>query len=48
MDFDKILVMNDGVAAEFGSARELLQVEGGIFKTMVAESGERGDLEKMV
>ncbi|TVY43944.1 ATP-dependent bile acid permease [Lachnellula occidentalis] len=48
MDFDKILVMNDGLAAEFGSARELLQVEGGIFKTMVAESGERGDLEKMV
>ncbi|TVY20099.1 ATP-dependent bile acid permease [Lachnellula arida] len=48
MDFDKILVMNDGVAAEFGSARELIQVEGGIFKTMVAESGERGDLEKMI
>jgi ABC-type multidrug transport system fused ATPase/permease subunit len=48
MDFDRILVMRDGVAAEFGSPRELLGIEGGVFKGMVAQSGEKEDLEKMV
>jgi ABC-type multidrug transport system fused ATPase/permease subunit len=48
IDFDQILVMNDGVAAEFGSPRELLEIDGGIFKAMVAESGEKAELEKMV
>jgi ABC-type multidrug transport system fused ATPase/permease subunit len=47
IDFDRILVMNDGVAAEFGSPRELLEMDRGIFKAMVAESGEKGELEKM-
>lgn len=48
MDFDRILVMRDGVAAEFGSPRELLNIEEGVFKGMVAQSGERGELEGMV
>jgi ABC-type multidrug transport system fused ATPase/permease subunit len=47
-DFDKILVMSDGVAAEFGSPKELLGIEGGIFRDMVAQSGERGDLERTI
>jgi ABC-type multidrug transport system fused ATPase/permease subunit len=48
MDFDRILVMRDGVAAEFGSPRELLNVKDGVFKGMVAQSGEKAELERMV
>jgi ABC-type multidrug transport system fused ATPase/permease subunit len=48
MDFDRILVMRDGVAAEFGSPRELLNIKDGVFKGMVAQSGEKADLERMV
>jgi ABC-type multidrug transport system fused ATPase/permease subunit len=47
-DFDKILVMRDGVAAEFGSPRELLETEDGIFKDMVAHSGEKEELERTI
>lgn len=47
-DFDRILVMRDGVAAEFGSPKELLQKEGGVFKGMVAQSGEKEELEKTI
>ncbi|KAG0652941.1 ATP-dependent bile acid permease [Hyphodiscus hymeniophilus] len=47
-DFDRILVMRDGVAAEFGSPKELLQKEDGIFKGMVAQSGEKEELEKSI
>jgi ABC-type multidrug transport system fused ATPase/permease subunit len=48
MDFDRILVMKDGVAAEFGSPKELLGIEDGVFKGMVAQSGEKDELERMV
>jgi ABC-type multidrug transport system fused ATPase/permease subunit len=48
MDFDRILVMRDGVAAEFGSPKELLGIENGVFKGMVAHSGEKEELERMV
>jgi len=48
MDFDRILVMKDGVAAEFGEPRELLGIEGGVFKGMVERSGEKGELERGV
>ena len=47
-DFDKILVMRDGVAAEFGTPKELLEMEGGIFREMVAQSGEKESLEKTI
>lgn len=47
MDFDKILVMKDGVAAEYGTPRELLGKEDGVFKGMVAQSGEKDELEGM-
>ena len=48
MDFDRILVMKDGVAAEYGSPKELLGIEDGVFKGMVAQSGEKEELERMV
>ncbi|KAL3419949.1 ABC transporter [Phlyctema vagabunda] len=44
-DFDRILVMRDGVAAEFGSPKELLERDDGVFKSMVGQSGEKDDLE---
>ena len=47
-DFDKILVMKDGRNAEFGSPRELFEKEGGLFKGMVAQSGEKEELEQMI
>jgi len=47
-DFDKILVMSDGVAAEFGSPKDLLSKEDGVFKSMVAQSGESEELERTI
>jgi len=47
-DFDRILVMKDGVTAEFGTPKELLNVEDGIFKGMVGQSGEKEELENMI
>lgn len=47
-DFDRILVMRDGKAEEYGSPRDLLEKEGGTFKDMVAYSGEREALEKVI
>ncbi len=50
VDFDKILVMKDGVNAEFGSPKELLEKdgEGALFKGMVGQSGEKEELERMI
>lgn len=48
MDFDKILVMKEGRAAEFGTPRELLALDGGVFKGMVGQSGEKEELERTV
>ncbi|XMA15021.1 hypothetical protein WAI453_007812 [Rhynchosporium graminicola] len=49
-DFDKILVMSEGREKEFGTPRELLEKEGeeAIFRGMVAMSGEKEELEKMI
>jgi ABC-type multidrug transport system fused ATPase/permease subunit len=47
-DFDKILVMDDGRVAEFGTPRDLWALEGGMFRGMVTESGEREELERMI
>lgn len=47
-DFDKILVLDDGRVAEFGTPRSLMDIEGGIFRGMVTESGERAKLENLI
>ena len=39
-DFDKILVLDDGKAVEFGTPKDLVQIRNGIFSGMVKESGE--------
>jgi len=36
------------VNVEFGSPKELLEKEDGLFKDMVAQSGEAEELEKMI
>jgi ABC-type multidrug transport system fused ATPase/permease subunit len=47
-DFDRILVMDAGRAVEFGSPRDLMQIEGGVFRSLVQESGERRALEEII
>jgi ABC-type multidrug transport system fused ATPase/permease subunit len=46
-DFDRILVMSDGVAVEYGSPAELWGKKG-VFWDMVGRSGEREQLERII
>lgn len=47
-DFDKILVLDDGKVAEFGTPRELYAMDDGAFRSMVSESGEREKLVEII
>ncbi|GAB1310178.1 ATP-binding cassette transporter protein [Madurella fahalii] len=47
-DFDRVLVLSDGRVAEFGTPRELWELEGGMFRAMCEESGERDKLRGIV
>lgn len=48
-DFDRILVVSDGQAVEYGTPRELLQTDGpGVFRDMVGSSGEKALLERII
>ncbi|RPD67396.1 P-loop containing nucleoside triphosphate hydrolase protein [Lentinus tigrinus ALCF2SS1-6] len=48
MDADKILVLDSGHVAEFGSPAELLKNKDGIFTALVDESGDRDALRAIV
>lgn len=47
-DFDRILVMDEGRVVEFGSPEELVQIEGGVFRDLVNQSGEKAVLEEII
>lgn len=48
--FDRILVMDaaSGRAVGFGSPRDLMQIEGGVFRSFVQERGERRAPEEII
>ena len=47
MDADKVMVLDAGNIVEFGKPSELLRIEGGKFKSLVDESGDRDALYEM-
>ena len=47
-DFDRILVLGDGEVLEFGTPRELWEKQGGVFRGMCEESGEREGLRATI
>ncbi|KKK21636.1 hypothetical protein ARAM_005251 [Aspergillus rambellii] len=48
VDFDRVLVMDTGRVAEFGTPQELMKIEQGIFKNLVENSGEKTVLEQII
>ncbi|PGH10325.1 hypothetical protein GX51_00082 [Blastomyces parvus] len=47
-DFDRILVMDAGKAVEFGAPKDLMQIDNGVFRGLVQESGEREVLKQII
>ncbi|KAL4789131.1 P-loop containing nucleoside triphosphate hydrolase protein [Aspergillus venezuelensis] len=47
-DFERILVLDKGQVREFDTPGKLMRMEGGLFRSMVEGSGERGVVEGMV
>ena len=50
MDYDKVLVLDAGQIAEYGSPKDLIELSHGKFKAMVEETGAHNAevLRKMV
>lgn len=40
MDYDRVLVMDDGKVLEFGPPKELLATQGGAFREMCRQSAD--------
>jgi len=40
--------MDQGKVCEFGAPKELYEIEGGVFRGMVGDSGEKEKLEKVI
>ncbi|XHF99250.1 hypothetical protein AWENTII_002755 [Aspergillus wentii] len=47
-DFDRILVLDNGAAVEFGHPRDLMEVRNGVFRGMVDEDTEREKLMEVI
>lgn len=47
-DFDRILVLSEGVVGEFGTPRELWDKEDSIFRGMCENSGEKAKLREVI
>jgi ABC-type multidrug transport system fused ATPase/permease subunit len=47
-DFDRILVLSEGVVAEFGTPSELWHAEGSVFRSMCEDSGEKDKLKGII
>ncbi|KAL4803103.1 P-loop containing nucleoside triphosphate hydrolase protein [Aspergillus unguis] len=47
-DFDRVVVLDQGVVREVGSPRELMGVEDGVFRGLVEGSGEREVVEGVI
>ena len=47
-DFDRVLVLDDGMAVEFGHPRDLMQINGGVFQGMVESDSEKERLMEAI
>ncbi|KAL4881830.1 hypothetical protein BJY04DRAFT_227620 [Aspergillus karnatakaensis] len=47
-DFDRILVLDEGRVVEWGAPRELMGIEGGVFRNLVQKSGEKSVVEGII
>ena len=47
-DFDRILVLDDGQVTQFGSPKDLWQIEDGLFRSLCESSGERDELDRII
>ncbi|KAJ1949069.1 hypothetical protein EC988_004917 [Linderina pennispora] len=47
IDYDRVLVLENGRVEEFGTPAELIQAEGGVFRTLCEKSGELDVLVNM-
>lgn len=47
-DFDHIMVLDRGMAVEFGSPRDLINLENGIFRAMVEKDSDRDQLFRTI